>query len=76
MKKSTAAANTAAVTAATTQPLIQIGPLTPFDKGIFMVFANHEKNLVYLNASLLDKMSKFENAEKMIQKNFVGCNEN
>jgi hypothetical protein len=30
----TAAANTAAVTAATTQPLIQIGPLTPFDKGI------------------------------------------
>ena len=39
----TAAANTAAVTAATTQPLmndddfilIQIGPLTPFDKGIF-----------------------------------------
>jgi hypothetical protein len=41
-----------------------------------MVFANHEKKLVYSIASLLDKMSKTENAENMIQKSFVGCNEN
>ena len=32
-----------------------------------MVFANHEKKLVYSIASLLDKMSKTENAENMIQ---------
>jgi hypothetical protein len=41
-----------------------------------MVVGNHEKKFVYLNASLLDKMSKIENAEKMIQKKFVGCNKN
>jgi hypothetical protein len=41
-----------------------------------MVFANHEKKLVYSDASLLDKMSKIENAENMIQKSFVECNEN